>query len=161
MPKRIQLRNVAGRVLHLVFLSSLIATGLVGDAQEYDPRDPASISDGLDRASVIVIGRFSVDWCLPWFDGWHCGGSVHVEEFLYGDQKPGEYVPFRWKEVYGQTCLICQKISLLKGIRGIWFLVRKPDGWHCSGTTAIWCGCPLPMDCRDAVVRVIRERSTV
>jgi hypothetical protein len=56
-------------------------------AQEPDPHEPQIIADGLNRSSVVVIGKFAVDWCWPWFDGWHCSGAVHVEESLYGDSE--------------------------------------------------------------------------
>jgi hypothetical protein len=141
----------------LVFL---VSGGLIGNAQELTPRD-RSIIDGLDRSSVVVIGNFSVGWCLPWFDGWHCSAAIHVEEFLYGDQKPDEFVVFRWTEPYGQTCFICDKVSWLDGIKGIWFLARKGGVWQFSGTMAVWCDGPLSMKYRDAVLRVIRQRSTM
>lgn len=129
-----------------------------GHAQEFDPHDPSVIALGLERASVVVTGKFTVDWCLPWFDRWHCKGAIHVEESLYGELKPHAVIPFRWKEAYGTTCFPCEKLSIFDDHSGIWLLARKKGALQFSGTMADWCGGPLPMECRDTVVRCIRQR---
>jgi hypothetical protein len=101
----------------------LLAVGvLFGHAQEFDPHDPAIIAAGLKRADAIVVGKFGVDRCWPWFDGWHCSGAIRVEESLFGDRKPLDAVPFHWKERYGANCFVCDQVSRLHGDRGIWFL---------------------------------------
>lgn len=92
---------------------------LFGHAQQFDPHDPAIIADGLNRADAVVTGRFGNDWCLPWFDGWHCSGAIHVQESLYGQSKTNDAVRFRWTEPFGTTCFICKKVSRLHGVKGI------------------------------------------
>ena len=139
---------------------ALWLTTLPGFAQNLDPHDPAVIADRLDRATAVVIGRFQVDWCLPWFDGWHCSGAIHVAESLRGSWKPSEAVQFRWKERYGDTCLVCEKVSQFHRHKGIWFLTKKNDAWQFTLTGAFWCGGPFPMDDRDAVIRLIRQRDS-
>ena len=141
-----------------VRLSLVFIAALCGYAQEFDPHDPAIIADGVNRASAVVVGRFRVDWCLPWLDGWHCSGAIHVTETLYGAGIQNNIVPFRWKERYGNICLVCEKVSRFHGNRGIWFLARKDGAWLLSGTTASWCAGPSPMDCREAVVQAIGRK---
>jgi hypothetical protein len=135
-----------------------VTLALCGHAQEFDPHDPAVIAEGLNRANAVVVGRFAVDRCLPWFDGWHCDGAIQVAETLYGDLKKNDAVQFRWKERYGNTCLVCEKISLFRDHKGVWFLARKNGAWRLSGTMASFCDGPLPMDCRDAVLQAIRRK---
>jgi hypothetical protein len=121
--------------------------------------DPAVIADRLDRASAVVVGKFQVDWCLPWFDGCHCSGAVHIAESLHGTWKPSEAVQFRWKERYGNSCLVCEKVSQFHGHEGIWFLTKKNYEWQFTSTGAFWCGGPFPMDDRGAVIRLVRQRN--
>ncbi len=141
-----------------ITLGLLLTTASYCCAQELDPHDPAMISDGLNRSSVVVIGKFDVEWCWPWFDGWHCSGAIHVEESLYGHWKVNEAVPFRWREHYGPTCFICTRISRLDGDKAIWFVSKKDGAWRFSGPHFGWCDEGLPLDCRDAVIRCIRQR---
>jgi len=131
---------------------------LRGSAQELDPHDPSLIAYRLERASAVVVGKFQKDWCLPWLDGWHCSGAVHITESLYGGWKPSEAVQFRWKERYGNSCLVCEKVSQFDGHKGIWFLTKKNDTWQFTSTGALWCGGPFPMDEQDAVIRLVRQR---
>jgi len=137
----------------------IAVTALFGSAQELDPHGTAIIADGLSRAEGIVVGRFDRDWCLPWFDGWHCSGAIHVEETLRGEWKPTDALAFRWKERYGNSCLICEKVSRLHRRSGIWLLTKKGIVWEIGGTAATPCGDPLPMDSRDAVMLVLRQRA--
>jgi hypothetical protein len=127
-------------------------------AQELDPHDPAAIAERLNRASAVVIGKFQVAWCLPWFDGWHCSGAVHVTESLHGSWKANDAVQFQWKEPYGGTCLVCTILSPLDGHEGIWFLTKKNDTWTFTPAGAFWCGAPLPLGDRDAVTYILRQR---
>jgi hypothetical protein len=143
-----------------VTMSWLFAVALCSYAQEFDPHDPAVLADGLNRANAVVVGNFGVDWCLPWFDGWHCSGAIHVQESLRGEWKPKDAVRLRWKERYGNTCLVCEKVSRLHGDSGIWFLAKKDGAWQLSGTKATFCDGPLPMDCRDAVLKAIRPQGS-
>jgi hypothetical protein len=132
---------------------------LPGFAQELDPHNPVVIADRLNRASAVVIGNFKVDWCLPWFDGWHCSGAVHVAESLHGNWKPSEAVQFRWKERYGSTCLVCENVSQFHGHSGIWFLTMRNGAWDLTPTGALWCGGPFPMDDQDAVIGLVQKRN--
>jgi len=125
--------------------------------EDSDPHDPSVIAFELSRASVVVVGKFGVDRCLPWLDGWHCSGAIHVKGSLYGDLKPSDAVPFRWKENYGGSCLVCQYVSRLNGAMGVWFLSKKSGSWQFSGTPSL-CGGPFPLDSREAVVQCIRRR---
>jgi hypothetical protein len=137
----------------------LLLAAVPGFAQEFDPHDPAVIAERLDRASTVIVGTFKVDRCLPWFDGWHCSGEVHVAESIHGDWKPSQTVPFRWKERFGNICLVCEKVSQFDGQNGIWFLTKKNDVWAFTPTGAFWCGGPFPLDDRDAVIRLVRQRN--
>ena len=139
-------------------LAGLSLAVLLGHTQEFDPHDPAIIADGLNWADAVVVGKFGVDWCLPWFDGWHCTGAIHVQESLYGQSKTNDAVRFRWTEPSGPTCLVCDKVSRFHGVTGIWFLQRKGAVWAVSSLGVRWCGEPLPMDCRDDVVQCIGQR---
>jgi hypothetical protein len=98
--------------------------------EDPDPHDPSVIAFELSRASSVVVGKFGVDRCWPWLDGWHCSGAIHVKESLYGDLKPNDAVPFRWKENYGGSCLVCQYVSRLNGAMGVWFLSKKSGSWQ-------------------------------
>jgi len=57
-------------------IAALWLTELPGFAQELDPHDPAVLADRLNRANAVLVGNFKVDWCLSWFDGWHCSGAI-------------------------------------------------------------------------------------
>jgi hypothetical protein len=138
-------------------LCLLLAGALSCRAQEFDLHDPSVIALELSDASVVAIGTFGVDRCWPWFDGWHCSGAVHVEESLYGDLKPNTALPFRWKEPYGRSCLVCQYVSRRHGARGIWFLSKKDGVWRFSNAFVSGCGGPSPLDSRDATIRCIRQ----
>ncbi len=87
----------------------LLFTALCCGAQEFDPHDPAVIALSLNRASAVVAGKFRVGWCLPWFDGWHCSGAIHVEESLYGDLTQNATVPFIWKGTILQDLFALRK----------------------------------------------------
>lgn len=137
---------------------ALCVVVLPGFAQEFDPHDPAIISDRLNRANAVVIGDFKVDWCLPWFDGWRCSGAVHIAESLRGDWRSSQLVPFRWKERYGSACLICEKVSQFHSHKGIWFLTKTNDTWQFTPTVAFLCGDPFSMNDRDTVLNLIRQK---
>ena len=112
----------------LTSVRAAIAVALVvlpGMAQEFDPKDPTIIADGLTKANVVVVGTFRVAWFYPWFGGWHYTGAIHTEEILYGDHSANRGVPLRWKEGYGSTCLISEKLSRFQGERGIWLVTQK------------------------------------
>src|ERR1017187_6406166 len=90
-PRPSRFRSWWNRIRKLMSgVAVLAVAALVGAAQELDPHDPAVITDRLNRASAVLVGRFQVDRCLPWFDGWHCRGAIHVAESLYGDWKPSD-----------------------------------------------------------------------
>jgi hypothetical protein len=131
---------------------------LRGSAQDFDPHDPAVISDRLNRASAVIVGKFQKDWCVPWFDGWHCSGAIHVAASLIGDWKPSEAVQFRWKEHYGTPCLVCEKVSQFDRHEGIWFLTKTNSAWQFTPTEAYWCGGPFPIDERAVVVQAIKTK---
>ena len=67
-------------------------------------------------------------------------------------------MPFRGRERYGDTCFVCEKVSQFNGHAGIWFLTKKHDAWEFTSTGAFWCGGPFPMDDRDAVIGLIRQK---
>jgi hypothetical protein len=135
------------------------AVVLCGAAQEVDPHDPTIIAERLDRADAIVLGSFQVKPCLPWFDGWHCGGAIQVRESLHGPWKSNEAVQFRWKEHYGNVCFICEKVSEFGGQQGIWFLTNKNGAWQFTSTAALWCGGPFSIKDRDVIVRLLRDKT--
>lgn len=137
----------------------LATTILVGSAQELDPHDPAVIAGRVSRAGAVVVGTFKVGWCLPWFDGWHCNGAVHVVESLYGPWKATDAIQFRWRERYGNACLACEKVSQFDGDSGIWFLSNSEGTWRFTSTGASWCGGPFAASDRDLVVGLIRQKT--
>lgn len=126
-------------------------------AQELDPRNPVYIDFGVDRADVIVTGEFSVTWFHPWFDGWHYSGALYIDEVLYGKPVQERAIPFSWLESYGGTCLICDRLSSLKGKSGIWLLIMKNGEWLITGTAATLCG-PLPLDTLNTVTAAIEQK---
>jgi hypothetical protein len=126
-------------------------------AQEIDPADPAVIADALSRASTVAVGVLRVGWCLPWIDGWHCSGALHVQEFLYGSRNTNRVLPFRWREHYGSTCTISEKVSRFDRERGIWFAARKDNEWEFS-KTMLWGGGPFPVRCRESVIQMVERQ---
>jgi hypothetical protein len=130
---------------------------LGSQAQELDPKDPALIADGLTRANVVVVGTFRVAWFYPWFDGWHYSGAIHAEEILYGDRSANRVVPLRWKQGYGSTCLISEKLSRFQGERGIWLVAQTDGEWQLL-KTRIWGGGPFQLDSRETVRQLLKQK---
>jgi hypothetical protein len=127
--------------------------------QELDPKDPVAIADGVSRADVVVIGTFRVHPSFPWFDGWHRRGTLQVQSVLFGNVKVGDSLQYLWLEPFIPASHACGRLSSwFDQTQGIWFLKRNGDGWKLSGTLAVWCGGPLPMDARDAVLDVVNKR---
>lgn len=132
--------------------------GLTFAQLEPDPKNQTDILDAMSQSDAVAVGKFRVHRCLPWFDGWHCVGAIHIEEPLHGNLKSDEGILFRWKEPYGSACQICEQVSRLDGEKGIWFVKKSNGIWQLSGTRAVWCGGPLPMDCYDTVLQCARQR---
>jgi hypothetical protein len=78
--------------------SVLFICAFCGNGQELDPHDPAVIADTVKRADAVIVGTFGMEWCWPWFDGWHCSGALHIEESLFGEWHANHAVLFRWRE---------------------------------------------------------------
>jgi len=134
----------------------LLAAILCAHAQELDPNAPATIAAAVNSSDAVVKGKFVVDSCWPWIDGWHCTGGIHVQEGLLGPWKATQVVPFRWKEHYGSGCFICEKWSRLKGETGIWLLNRKDGLWSILGTGL--CSGAIPLEHRGVVDGAIKQR---
>lgn len=147
-------RRVAGCSVITTVLAMLMS------AQEMDVADPEVIQRAVAHADAVVSGRFGTSWCLPWLDGWHCAGALHVKEALSGPWKADQNISFRWVEPMGATCLICSVISRWDHHEGIWFLVRRGSSWELSPAGARWCGGPAPLRSRDRVVAAIRKKKT-
>jgi hypothetical protein len=127
--------------------------------QEHDPKDPVVIADGISRADVVVIGTFELNYSLPWFNGWHRNGTLRVETVLHGNAKVGDALQYRWLEPFLPASHSCQNVSSwFQRTKGIWFLKQKGNDWSLSGTKAVWCGGPLPLEAREAVQKVIDSR---
>lgn len=103
--------NSNGVMALAIFLIGTIST----HGQEIDPADPFFLADGVNRANLIVVGTFRVGRFYPWFDGWHYSGALEIEKVLHGSRKAEPPIPFRWKEGYGASCLICDRMSLIGG----------------------------------------------
>jgi hypothetical protein len=145
------------------FLAALLVIGAVPTAilgQEIDPSDPFFLAAGVNRANLIVVGTFRAGSFYPWFDGWHYSGALHIERVLDGSRKADPPIEFRWKEGYGATCLVCDRMSRISRQRGIWLLTQKDGQWRFSGTAATLCGWSLPMHVQGAVEKAIRERAS-
>lgn len=125
-------------VINKYFSIAVVLAVSFGNAQSVDPKDPDIIADALNGASRVVVGAFHVDWCFPWIDGWHCRGTIHTEEVLYGDRNANRLLPFYWTEIYGTTCVPYEKLSLSHGDRGIWFMAQKDGAWEFTEIAARW-----------------------
>ena len=125
--------------------------------QELNPEDPVIIAEGLNRATMVVTGTFRVDWSYPWFDGWHYSGSIHVQESLKGKRRLEGPIAFRWREGYGASCLICERLSRLNGKHGIWLLRERGGEYETVGTVAQFCREPLPMESLKTVVELVKS----
>ena len=132
----------------------------VSQAQELDPKGPAYIDPGVERATDIVAGTFRVAWFYPWSDGWHYRGAIQVDDVLDGDCLDKQPIPFHWLEKYDNGCLICDRISRLNKKSGVWLLVKRNGAWSLVGTAATICGDPLPLETRGTVVDAIRRKRT-
>lgn len=132
----------------------------VSHAQELDPKDPAHIGPGVERAAAIVTGTFRVAWFYPWSDGWHYRGAIQVDDVLDGDGLDKQPIPFHWLERYGNSRLICDRISRLHKTSGVWLLVKRNGAWSLVGTAATFCGDSLPLEARGTVVDAIRRKRT-
>jgi hypothetical protein len=152
-----------GRVLKRKIVMAL-ATVLMGTistpAQEINPADPFFSTAGVSRANLIVVGTFKVGWHYPWFDGWHYSGALYIEKVLDGSRMADPPIEFWWKEGYGSTCLVCDRMSQVSNQRGIWLLTQKNGQWRFSGTAATLCNWSLPMHVQGAVEKAIREKSS-
>jgi hypothetical protein len=146
-------RDFGAVALLLVWLTIGSAFG-----QEIDPSGPFFLAAGVKRANLIVVGTFRVGWFYPSFDGWHYSGALHIEKVLDGSRKADPPIEFRWKEGYGATCLVCDRMSRISRQRGIWLLTQKDGQWRFSGTAATLCGWSLPMHVRGAVETAIRQK---
>jgi hypothetical protein len=147
-----------GGCLAALLLIGILPTATLG--QEIDPADPFFLAAGVNRSNLIVVGTFRVGWFYPWFDGWHYSGALHIEKVLDGSRQADPPIEFRWKEGYGATCLLCDRMSRISPQRGIWLLTQKDGQWRFSGTAASPCGWSLPMGVQGAVEKAIRERSS-
>ena len=154
--------DVANRCIRLLTVAFLVTAicPLLSRGQEIDPSNPFFLKAGVDRANLIVVGTFRVDWFYPWFDGWHYSGALHINEVLDGGRTSGPPIEFRWKEIYGATCITCNRMSRINGERGIWLLTEKEGRWLFSGTAATLCGWSLPMHVRGVVEQAIRAKRT-
>lgn len=150
--------RVVERACNVALTFLLIAAVVRSDAQEPDPRDPVYIGFGIDRADVIVLGVFRVTWFYPWLDGWHYSGVLQVDDVLYGDHTQKERIQFRWIERYGNSCLICERVSRLDAETGIWLLARTNGALQLRGTAATLCGGPLPLDTKRTVMEALIKR---
>ena len=144
----------SGRTLPLALglMSSILC------AQELDPKDPALIDEALGQANAVVIGEFKMNWCLPWFNGWHCSGRILVEEKLFDDPVQSGEVFFYWTEPFRRPCFFCEQLSRRAGQKGIWFLSVENGELKSSGSPGISCGGPLPMDARFAVIEAVQRK---
>ena len=142
-------------------MGTVVALIIAGHSygQEFDPKDHAVIADALSRAEVVVIGTFQVRHWFPWFDGWHYRGTLQVQTVLHGTVRVDEFLQYHWLEPYLPASHACHRLSSwFDRLRGIWFLKRVGNEWALSGTMAVWCGGPLPLDARDAVQKVMDAR---
>ena len=77
------------------------------------------------QAQAIVVGTFSAGPAFPWFDGWHVGGSITVDEVLL-EEPPPRQVTFRFVCEWERGCPWWPsphypEFTLRKGL---WFLRR-------------------------------------
>lgn len=143
----------------LVLLAALFAAAALANYQEidFDFKDPQLIQDAVSRAQWIAAGTFEVTYCLPWIDGWHCGGRIKTIEVLKAE---GPKLPptLRWVERYG-TCFLCTLLSRNDGKQGVWFLIYRQGEWSLS-PAGDFCGGMFPLESRRLVSAAIsRERS--
>jgi hypothetical protein len=84
------------------------------------------------QAQFIVVGTFNPKPTLPWFDGWHMGGVIDVDEVLYGQVSTGR-INFRLFCAWKSMCVWWPppqfpEFTLKKGL---WFLQRLDrDTWE-------------------------------
>lgn len=69
-------------------------------------------------------------------------------------------MPFHWRGRYGNSCVLCEKISQFDGQTGICFLRKMGGSWLFTRTGTPLCGDPFPIDDRDAMVSLIRQRGS-
>jgi hypothetical protein len=146
----------------LIALTGIVAVIMIPAycyGQEYDPKDPVVIADGISWADVVVIGTFELNYSLPWFNGWRRNGTLRVEALLHRNTKVGEALQHRWLAPFLPGSHSCQNVSSwFQGTKGIWFLKRNGTEWSVSGTKAVWCGGALPLETRETVQKVVNSR---
>jgi hypothetical protein len=137
-------------------LMVLLVVCFCGTAQELDPKNPEIIKEGLSRAQAVVVGTFRPILSFPWFDGWHRSAKIEVEEVLFGASRlSSTAVPLTWVEPYLPPSHSCLVRSWFVNTDGIWFLAKQQGTWELSGTKAVWCGGPLPLNSRGAVLQAV------
>lgn len=108
-----------GRLGRRQFLAGLGSVGAWG-------REKGSLIPGAD---AIVCGRIERIWRLPWFDGWHLWGTLHVTQVVKGPVSVGAALP--WQYVCGK-CGTADVLPIHSDIYSlsIWYLRRdRNNNW--------------------------------
>lgn len=88
----------------------------------------------VSNADAIVAGQLEWLWRVPWFDGWHLGGTVRVSQSVRGEVRAGERMAFKFLYSCCEAKTVLRPHACLWG-ESIWLLTRLPNaGWTSAGT---------------------------